>query len=1227
MGLFSGHTEVIRRYSVTRIKPDDKDADGNPILDSSGKPISFADDLWRNNKLRLNTSFIEGGIDEYSQTKWHMSHQIRKKYSSKYLNGIGVSVESDLKAYTFDYTKVANKVKSITGDSSLSVINIGEPADYGETSDLAAKHVAQINGNLTDIRGQLIQDSSIPDTERIWDIYSFAYVSGDISQSPILSGTNGPKVVEIYEEQAPVVPGSDLMTVSLNSRETYINTPYTNIHIDKLVGVMYYTDVISLISTYCNTDSNKWITGAGDHWWLHTDQHLAGTLDAGTLSSSITINEELKDQWLAGKPKEFTLTKTVTGTAKGAEDYDYTSTPSTSDGTCPDTPEDSTTTTVDDSDPDNIVTTTVDVKGFNKTTTIITVHKDYYKKPDTNTFSDRGISCNTTYSAKGDMTEKVVHKFNRTYTSGSYLVDTGKKDDDGNEIYTTQDTCTYSYVESKKTTFTCDNYVISVKINFGNAEFKPNQADLVIPSIISDYTYWLGMKDYVNDGSSYDFIYNDGFFDKTLIVTPSPDVTQILISPEVKQDLIRCKKSGADPFNIAPGKVFTSSAMTNTIKMVLPVRCVNSQGTTITVELLITEDLYSDKTEYPLTPIIPLKNNTKTDTVFYYQYSAVAKAKAWLSKYLNNLVQPDIQYTANDENYISNQDAIDLKNEIRDALQGTTDNTIDSIDKILTELDNINSITKQVRKYTLGDTGSETYEVLSDNANLNWLIDHYEDPVTTTIQTLKDKVNTFTDENMDRSSREIRRVFKTFGLPKQGIDSLMTSLEPSQVYSASAIVGLQLFNSDGTLFQTKTAAKARLMYMFAELLTGQGTVLGTEQTLHLTADNLNVSYRYSIIKSHIEGFKLTPEYTESLNNGRAYNYLIRVKREISGSYKIAEGHGRFRTEDLYTYNVYVYRLQPDGSAICYKFTEIAITYNALDGHYTLSTKETKKQITFNNDKQGGTDLDQLILLYPDDLNRKLTFHEYSMIYSDNLFLFVYTRQSVKVKWYQCGFFGFVLTIAGIVAVIIGTISGQYWLVMLGSTAINMGLGLMFPKMNPYVRTALAMTLTYAAGSLSDPTPAPMGPPVAPTLSNAIAGIEAELANISASTWVSSISNVMSQAYQYELQQESKHIVDKYEKQFTSLKNKTEELMTKLTHMDNQAERTKIIAQYLQDIAEEGTDSTDMPAMYYDHSFDADMLQYMSGIDCQASAAKDMMANNLINLMLPLTEIAPPKMPN
>ena len=1138
MGLFSGSTIVSRAYSVDSLKT-------SPEL---------ADDLWKNNELRLNAAYLEGGIEEYADTQWHMSKQIRRKYSSDYMNSIGVAVDSSIRVYDFDNAAIETKIRGLLEDPALTVDSVGEPADYAENGT-ADGLVADIVGDISNIEGT-VNDANgdvVVGVNGDPALYRFVYVTGTSKVSQVAVSTDIPstKVIEVYYYSGTSI----LVSSGLSSRVVDLSIPYEKLSIDYIKGVMYYEDVLSHLSDY----------SSNSYWWLGSVDSLAGTLDVGTLEESVTMGS-IEDNWLTGTPNDFHVVKTITGSATGKETTVTTSS-TTTDGACTGTD-----------------STVVEVEEV--------LHEGYYATDVevVESSSVNGVVCTAMYTAVGDMLETITTTTVTTYTSGT------RTDDDGNEV----ETCTEDVEVTVETTYECVGYQIDIDLHVEDVVFNPTTSSSVVPTVSNNYTDYVAVKDYTYGEDDYRFKYlvsNDGIsttYDYYTLPAPDSSIQGIIMSFDAYSSVTEVKRyTGLFDYERV---YFSASSMSTIIPPAIPVKCTTGSGNTVTVRLTATSDVYSSSTDYPLTPIIPLKYNG----YYYYQRSPVTQAKAYIIRYLDALVTP--AYDSSIEEYyatltvrsVVNQDDIDLKDSIKNNCEGTEDSPVDTVAKLA---------------YVLRESRATDLAVL---------IDKYEDPVVNSPDSLADAVLTYTDDALNDKTKGVLKVFDTLGVPEDGVDSLMDSVSSSDIYSASVVVGLRLFDSNGNLLTSDTAARAKVMYLFAEMLTGAGTVDGIEKTINIYASSMNANYRYGIVKDTIANFIGSAEYDLALNGGRKRRYLMRVAKEETGSYDSGDRWTSVADSPLYTYVVYVYKLNADGSAVRYKYSEISMTFNSYDGSYTISTKETAydpASVMISPTVNGGTNLDQLLIIYPDKINRKLSFHEYSILYNDNLFLFTYARKETHVSWYQTSFFGFVLTVAAVAVIIV---SQQYYalsgvtgfaITAVAGAALSYGLALAFPGMNPYIRMLLAMALTYGAnnvgsGSAGSTTGAATTTITVDTVVNtAVTAIKDYIAEHAWYELAGTAIHFGSMAYQEYMQDKMQDMVAKYSSEIEEIQRKTEEILEENDEYAISEMKLDVFTDYINSRIElESYDPVSIPDWLVTSQFDVDMLEYLSSIDYQRDLA-------------------------
>ena len=123
---------------------------------------------------------------------------------------------------------------------------------------------------------------------------------------------------------------------------------------------------------------------------------------------------------------------------------------------------------------------------------------------------------------------------------------------------------------------------------------------------------------------------------------------------------------------------------------------------------------------------------------------------------------------------------------------------------------------------------------------------------------------------------------------------------------------------------------------------------------------------------------------------------------------------------------------------------------------------------------------QLRLLLPLSVLKKLPYTDWSYTYEHSIALGVESSQTVHVKWYQTGFMKMLTVIVGSILIVVGTITGQAWMINVGvgmvvGTATSIALDALGVT-NPIVRAIVQIMVakyTPQAGTTTTNTPITM----------------------------------------------------------------------------------------------------------------------------------------------------------
>lgn len=1153
MGLFSDSTIISKSYDVARLK-------GDPSLE---------DDLWKNNKLKLNKSFLDGGIDLYGKTKFYLSKEIRKKYSSKYMESAGISQEEKINIYQFDKTTIANSINNILGTSDALVISIGdtisELSNNNDIEDLIFSNKSDVKGWFYEFDSStnkfIIYDGTYSDNPEDFEYHFVPTTVETKTFNNYKEVSSTAKVIELKENYSEYYPN-----YYLGTEETNISISYNKIAVSYAEGIMHYEDAIRYLTKKCSDN----------YWWIDDVYYLAKvttTSEPGIGEPILSISEyydDLASHWIDLNPENFKYTITVSGETK-FEDDTIDVVEETTDGEC--SGEDST--TVDES------------------TELI---EGYYNKEEVTETSSDWINVTAKSTATGNLEKRTVVTTEIKYTSGTRI------DSNNNTI----STCTKTTTTTTEIYGKCIDYIIECYFNIPPTYFLPKENSVILPDASSKYYDYYAINDY-NPNSSYSIKYiekyagQDGkdmpLIDTTEYINIQPQssaITGIIFNSTVR-DRIASISENANPTMLVKGDPvsYSKSSMSSIYPPVIPVKY-SSGGSIRTFMLVASSDTYKSSSSYRLTPIIPLKYGS----TYFYQKSNVSHAKTFICNYLDNLVKPI--YEANDDSdtydlssygstrILVNGDDISIKNSIKDDC-----NDCDSIACIQNIIDN------------------------ERHSMFIFFIDKYVSPYGTelTADIVSSIVGSFTYATTDKKTLKMRKILSTLGVGKVGLDSIMNSVETNDIFSASIITGIQLFNSDNTLVADNANARAKALYCYADMLTGSGTVLGDEKSINIHSSALNVSYKFIVIKTHIDLFEDTNEQRLSIGpNGKKHGYLIRTEKKQIGSYTLNTGHGNSRIMPLYSQIVYVYKTHSDGSASRYEFREITMVCSSYDGIVQYSTSESTKKDVFNFTKISGVNLDKIVLAYPDMINSKLNFREYSVLYSDNLFLFVYARKETHVSWYRSSFFGFVLVVA---AIVVSAITAQPEIAELGIAGTTVGtvgafvsgilagygLQIMAPDMPMLMKMifAIAIASPQTIGSSIEGTASASTSEMTleSVIDTAMSAVHEYIENNSIIEIGTDMLSIADKINSYYMSEKLYDLENKYGSEIAEITKKTKELMLNNQKFDIASDRTKIFASFIRNSVElESYEPVTLPSYLASPEFNADLLTYISSTEYQ-----------------------------
>jgi len=1180
MGLFSGHNEVYKSYGIQPLKT-------NPKL---------SEDLWKQSKLRLNKAYMDGGVEGYAKSKWYMAKQIRKKYSPKYLEKAGVATTSTMALYKFDIPAIQSKLRSDLNDNSIVVKSVSGSEILNNLTTVDDK-VRAIVGNLRQVDGYMIDDLDI--------VCRFSYSSNSATvYSRNITGISPSKHVrEIYlnaEEE-------------LSYRDIYIDTEYNKTQINTLKGYLHPKDLLAVMKDRFSGNA---------FWWLNSVDTIAGTIEVGTLELGLKAISGI--DWFYATISNIDANTAVfvgalTGKAKGKED-EVTVEETTKDGEC--------------TESDTVTTDVVE-----------TLNEGYYTKPETSETAQVTISNNLSisttlditakYTIEGDMNEIVTTTVETTYTAGTRT----ETDDDGNE--TTVDTCTKTVTTTVVTEYEPLNCGIGISVLTNSPiEYRPVKTELIVPTVTDKYHGWVALeqfRNYANNNYSIYYtkpvestIYNSFVtYEQEIKLIPGPglsDFDGVVISPNALSVM-----KGAvilDGFTLVARLGFNTTAFYELTSKVVPVNytktVTNSLGDS--VELDSTMYMLADKSVLTTidiedtTPMIPLKTNGWA----VYADTPLLKAKKYIIDLLKTYVQPKYELVEVEDGWtggtyverqIQNQPDLDLSVSFQLDIGNT------SIVGSFEELDTY-----------LWDTKNPDFENLISKYDSNY-----------SKATLVAGINKYKDGDPDPKLGKMLRVMKSLGMDEDGVSSLMESTVSSpDTFTSTIFVGLAIFESsndaEATIDTTKLVvdpynARAKVMYKLADKLTGSGVVEGAATTITYHASNMNATYSYTIVKDTIANFTTTAEYTElyATNGNKRPKYAARIAKEHTSTYTTTNIGDSDTTTNLYTIVLYAYFIAADGTAIRYTYKNITGIFQSYDGVYSISTSQVGSDNGWGTTTiKGGDKLDQLVIVYPDIINKELAFREYTVLYSSNLFLYTYSRKVVHIKWYQSGFFGFVLIVAGIAIIILtapetGGASltlGSFLGGLVGGMAISIGMSILAPDMNPMLRMVIVAALTMGAGAIGNGVSSELLTALEnASISDIAVAIVDHFAEQTLLQNIGTIAGIASTISDYETEQKMKHMDADYKTKMAVLEHKNKEL-NKLVEKDSVHESyvevfRDILVSTLED---ENYDPVNVPEWLVGANFSPDYLVYTSSVTAQADTAAPsavLLSSTMREVMVPI----------
>jgi len=1172
MGLFSGSKTVNRGYDIV------------PLKDN----IKLQDNLWKNSKLRLNKAFMDGGVEAYSKLSFNMYKKISRKYSTEYLQKAGVVTNNTFKMIEFNKDVLRTLLKETTGNSNLELLHY-EINNPNTTLD-----------NLQFLLGSLLKVPCSVEPKNTNDnatVYNFIIVDGDLDKN-LFTQTD---------------PDKTILTITRSGDNSYdtaehpLPVAYEKLNIVSLTGSMHPQDVLRFMQ------NNK---NALSFYWLQSAANLANTIENGSLvktlstSTSDNINEiTITDNNNNVISKGFTnkifnnidAILTMNGKARATDDNISLSSQTEDSDTCP----------------KNTLTTGVNV----------TTEKNYYTIPEpieeTKTITICGIEYEykATYTIVGDKNTIVTTTTTTTYTSGTRAetVVTETTDDDGNTTTTETtaiiNTCTKNERVVVVVEYEPINYVITIQITQPLLKCYPNIDYKIRPTITTDayFNYMaldtdkIKIKDFINNHtivvSHKDF---DGIniIDKTISLTGTSfdvnKVEQILIQKDaihhengweytnVVGPSVSVHEANDFKFNV--GLFFNKTPQEAFNTGIITLTGADSFGLYVKISLIITSDMYLISTNNLLTPVIPLRY---ADDVLYSR-SKEGKAIKYAIDNLKNIVISIKQYSFYLDPYsmewTSNYPRTDQEEDMK-----IIQDIIETIAGSINEVHNIIKDNEEVLK--------EITEAIAEK----------NPPSIDDILTHLSSSDNF--EKADKKTKKLQHILSPMGIPKSGLDGLIDTVSTNDnIYTAAIFSGLRLFNEDNTLITDSTNVRAKVLHLFADIMTINNIVLNTPQTFSISNYVINATYTYTIEKSIITNFKTTNEYILATKGSKLNNkYFMHTSYEVIKTVDDGYTAWYIRNQIIYTY-----KINRDGSATRFKFINIQMHLTSYDGEYEVNTGDSYKTDLWNETIKviPRTDLHKLIIVYPESINKKLSFHEYSNLYNDNLFLFVYSRKVTHTKWYQSSFFGFILVVAAMVVI---AATGQFELLSglstlqagilttVELTAFSYGIGLMFPNMPMAMKIAMQVAMVIATrnpqvaaniGSTTSEAATTI------TMESIVNSIETYFTDMSTMDMITFTASKLNTAYSIYIKEKLESEADSARKFIAAATEATEKLDNKLKEFDVQKERVSIFASFMLDFIEAETyDQLAVSEMYMSNEFNASLLDYISSTEYQSDIAK------------------------
>ena len=1250
MGFFSSSKEVQRSFDLTPMKPlytKESYIKAHPeVSDSEAEYESWKlqTSLYHNMKFQMNINFKEKGIDGWKAVRFNSFRKIRRKYSAEYLNSIGIGAKAYTTIYKMDLGRLSEDAASMVFEKYQDYDNNGEllgdrlggitlaefENNFSISTSYPSTHIDNpIPSYIATINFRIFTDNyhytlltcgdtfeinleastsvatliaKVHKAERITGRDTIYTAVGDINVDEVKTTTNrGIYLIDKSDAFAKVLE-DNTTNLQLNYTNLIYYSPYTSDSYqyeavpsfdgskeiegpvyDDSTGYNNYTGTIKVQGKHNGSiasSTSSSVTNSGESP-LSSGSSIIGTTTIGTIdpyftydNTEIYIHYHRVDQDVIRTDASVLAYKTGGGSAVHKKDTIQ----SYQDGPTYYVDEEEETT-----DDDGNTTTTTVTKAYYDTA-YVTVEVEYYELTDVS-YTLKVPGYTPTVPVIAEVTTEIHPSNQYLYLKGNF-----EKAQDSGFLPIYLNTSSADIPAG-------DSAVIAVDKKDLNNNAMSNFTDLT-----RQFSYIESIESPIL-ATSYKIICDIPYLSSDGEIAIMKNVEHILLMPA--NELIQYA-STTNSFPITPIIPLREAGITKLLYIDVDAVADSMKsyfksmysGLSGTLAL----SLYGTyKDNYRVSSIDELYNTwVSTDTEASFISLEVFKSDvipSFSDFYDFVFFSDDYYYDAADIINgipISIYDTDQLSTRILDAI-GTSEDSIlpkysiisEKIDKLVEgelhvtqvfDLDEAFTILKYFKKL---DTEDEEGSYGAIKANFESQYYEYN-----AAKAVKDK------------TIKVKQVIDTMGISKDNIDDLLSSLgDPaSHVYSAALINGLTLFNKDGDLLEDEDdCVTAKVLFMYLEMLSPFATITNEEEYFVSTPISSIRALQEIVFKKSTEGY-----------SGNTLKYTIsKFVEETATAYVRPTRPTRTSTAPKVTIRITCTNPVTQ-SIVTYDILDIAITISSYDGKVTYGFNDAMKNTVFS--KVIHKVPEKLILMYPDEINYKLSYKDYCYLYSKNLYLWTYSRVVIEVKWYQKAFFGFILIIVAVALIItgVGAAAGSALLTTITQLAVGMmlsyGLSITFPNMPTIIKTIIVIIGTYGAGNFN---------PAAATTTSASATFDISIDSIVSAitdyvedtSWMefaSMASTGVSQGYNYYMEGKMKDLVEDYADFNNYITEKFEEISIYLAEQNLISTDSKIMGEYLRNLELTEYDQVYLPNWLMEPGATGDMIAYMASADYMTS---------------------------